>query len=344
MFLEQRVGVTIQDLASEGAERALLIRDDRLGLHAYLVLDDLRLGPAAGGVRTWRYASPEDALTDARALARAMTLKCAIGGLRAGGGKAVVLAKPGLKRREAFRTLGEVFEGLQGAFRTAGDVGTSRDDLLAMSETCSWVHAEESSLARSVARGVSAALRGALTTRGSSSLQGRSALVQGAGSIGSEVVRELTRAGAAVSVADLDTDRARAIAEATGAVVRPVSALWDEPGELVLPCALGGVIDDGFLARTQASVVCGGANNVLANPDVERALLRAGVTFVPDFLSSAGGVIDGIGETVMGLADRGPLIDAIAETTEQVLREAERTRATATEVATRVAERRLAGT
>ena len=43
----------------------------------------------------------------------------------------------------------------------AGDVGTTRQDLETMGEVCSWVHSDETNLARSVARGVLAALRGA---------------------------------------------------------------------------------------------------------------------------------------------------------------------------------------
>ena len=44
-----------------GVERAFLWRDAASGLEAILVIDDVTLGPAAGGVRTRAYASPGDA-------------------------------------------------------------------------------------------------------------------------------------------------------------------------------------------------------------------------------------------------------------------------------------------
>src|SRR5687768_6857409 len=87
------------------------------GLRAFLVLDSLELGPAAGGVRTRRYPSAESALTDALELARAMTLKCALAGLDAGGGKCVVMDHDGLDRPRAFEYLGRRIEALRGAFR-----------------------------------------------------------------------------------------------------------------------------------------------------------------------------------------------------------------------------------
>src|SRR5688500_7461036 len=79
-------------------DRVVLWRDARSGLEAILVIDDVTLGPAAGGVRTKEYLGPNEALADAAALARAMTLKCALAGLQAGGGKCVVLDHAGLDR------------------------------------------------------------------------------------------------------------------------------------------------------------------------------------------------------------------------------------------------------
>ena len=67
--------------------RTTLWSDEATGLRAVLVIDDDTLGPAAGGIRTRPYLSADDAVADARRLARAMTLKCAIAGLNAGGGK-----------------------------------------------------------------------------------------------------------------------------------------------------------------------------------------------------------------------------------------------------------------
>ena len=55
---------------------------------------------------------------------------------------------------------------------------------------------------------------------------------------------------------------------------------------------LGGVLNDGTIARLGARIVCGGANNQLARARHDAALARRGILFVPDYIANAGGVID----------------------------------------------------
>jgi leucine dehydrogenase len=127
-----------------------------------------------------------------------------------------------------------------------------------------------------------------------------------------------------VRVADLDEARARAVAERTGAtVVSPRDVLLADV-DLIAPCAIGDVIDERVAADHRAWAVCGGANHIAADDAAHLALHRRGVLFVPDAISSAGAVIDGIGQTVMGLADRSPLIDGLGATARSVLEAARR--------------------
>ena len=84
----------IEDLDAAGAARCLLWRDPPSGLFAVLVIDDLTLGPGAGGVRTRCYPNLAAAMREASALAQAMTRKCALAGLDAGGAKVVVIDHP----------------------------------------------------------------------------------------------------------------------------------------------------------------------------------------------------------------------------------------------------------
>jgi leucine dehydrogenase len=89
--------------------------------------------------------------------------------------------------------------------------------------------------------------------------------------------------------------------------------------------------------------VCGAANNLLASPEAEAALLGRGVLVVPDVVASAGAVIEGIGDTVMQLPDRTPLVDAIGATARRVLEEARATGARPSEIARRLARARIDG-
>ena len=160
------VAMEIEDLDAAGTARCLLWRDPPSGLTAVLVIDDLTLGPGAGGVRTRAYPGLAAAVAEASALARAMTRKCALAGLAAGGAKAVVLDHPGLDRPAAFRALGRLVAELGGLFRTAGDLGTTAADLAAMAETCPYVHPEEGGLTEAVARGLVGCARACARARG----------------------------------------------------------------------------------------------------------------------------------------------------------------------------------
>ncbi len=89
--------------------------------------------------------------------------------------------------------------------------------------------------------------------------------------------------------------------------------------DIVAPCALGGAIDQVVAERLRCEVVCGSANNQLAHDGLAEDLAAHGILFAPDFIASAGGLInisvelerydpavarrrvEGIGET-MGLA------------------------------------------
>lgn len=311
--------------AMADSPRAFFFKDEPSGLRAILCIDDLRLGPAAGGVRTWSYASTEAALADARRLSRAMSIKCALAGLDAGGAKTVVLAGHLVQRERAFEILGERVEELQGLYRCAGDLGTSDVDLQAMARKTKYVHTNSSDLSASVARGTLRCLEALVEARGRE-MKGLRVAVQGCGSIGAAVAQALSDDGAELFVADLDAERAQLCSAATGARVLPADGILLADVDVLVPCATGHVITEALARQTPVFGICGAANNVLATPHVASILAERGVHHVPDVLASAGAVIDGIGETVMNLdtAGREALIDGLKTTTTLLLERAAR--------------------
>ena len=64
------------------------------------------------------------------------------------------------------------------------------------------------------------------------------------------------------------------------------------------PAALGAVLNDTTIPRLGCRIVCGGANNQLAEARHDAALAVRGIVFVPDYLANAGGVIDFHQETI----------------------------------------------
>jgi valine dehydrogenase (NAD+) len=57
------------------------------------------------------------------------------------------------------------------------------------------------------------------------------------------------------------------------------------------PCALGSALDRATVGRLRARVVCGGANNQLAEPGIDALLHERGVLYAPDYVVNAGGLI-----------------------------------------------------
>jgi leucine dehydrogenase len=312
------------------------------GLRAVLVLDSLALGPAAGGIRTAPYQSLDEALFDALSLARAMTYKCALAKIAAGGGKMVVLEQPNLNRELAFQFLGQRVQELKGIFRTAGDLGTSATDLRQMQQYCDFVHLDHGSLSRAAGKTLIATIEACIDLGHLPPFNQMSAAVQGCGDMGTSAIQALSQRGVALTICDLDAARARNLATQVGSKVCPPAEFFSEKVDLLVPCAGSHVIDEIVGKTITAKAVVGTANNILKTPKAEDTLQSREIVFVPDFLSSSGAVIAGVAETIMGVESE-PLLHDIKSTTRLVLQQSMGTspRRRATDIAIQMAQERI---
>jgi leucine dehydrogenase len=278
-------------------EQVVFVCDPAAGLRLIVALHSTALGPAFGGCRMWPYASEADALTDVLRLARGMTYKAAICGLPYGGEKSVIL---GDARRQKtpllLQAVGRAVDTLGGRYIVADDIGTSLEDLAVMRtvtrHTAAATVAAREPLAVT-AFGVFVAIRAAVRhLLGEHRLAGLRAAIQGLGNVGGPLARYLREAGAELIVTDLDPVRAAEVAHDLGARAVDPDAIYDQPVDLFAPCALGGVLNDRTIPRLQAKIICGGANNQLAELRHATELAARGILYVPDYLANAGGVID----------------------------------------------------
>ena len=135
-------------------------------------------------------------------------------------------------------------------------------------------------------------------------------------------MRLLRDAGARLVVADVDAASAAAV---PGAEVVDPDAIHAVDADVLAPCALGGTLNERTIPEIRARIVAGAANNQLATPEDDARLAARGITYVPDFLASAGGVTNGVSELDgYDRADVEARIERIAATAEAVLAEAER--------------------
>jgi leucine dehydrogenase len=282
-------------------EDLVLHRGIRSGRYVIVAIHSTALGPALGGVRLWHYPETIDGVRDALRLARGMTLKAAAAGLALGGGKGVICGpqRPptGRERRDLLLDFGDLVESLEGRYITAEDVGISPLDLVAIRERTAHVtglpHDQGGSGDPSpfTALGVEAAMRACARARfGSPELAGRRIVIAGIGHVGAKLAARLLEHGAEVAVSDIDAAK-RKLAQDLGAEwIEPTQELVAEC-DILAPCALGGAIDQANLPLLRCAVVCGCANNQLADEGLANDLDERGILYAPDFVVNAGGLI-----------------------------------------------------
>ncbi|MEO0650611.1 MAG: Glu/Leu/Phe/Val dehydrogenase dimerization domain-containing protein [Planctomycetota bacterium] len=286
-------------MAREGFEAVHAVHDAASGLRAVVALHDTSAGPAFGGVRRWDYASENAALLDCLRLARAMTWKCVLADLPAGGAKTVVLDRGDLDLEAAYRHLGRFVESLGGRHYTGPDVNTGESEL-------GWLASETRyatdpgpdgprELSDATAAGVFAGIAAALEQLdGQTDWTERRIVVQGLGAVGARLARRLREAGATVIASEIDAEHGEQVADELDLeLVEPGSELG-VPCDVFSPNALGGLLHDLSIPRLQTRAVCGGANNVLASSIHGLRLHERGVLFVPDFVVSCGALVRGV--------------------------------------------------
>lgn len=297
-------------------EHVTVVRDEATRCFALLAVHDTRRGPAFGGIRRHRYASPTHALADVLRLAQAMTLKAAVAGIRGGGGKIVLLDRPDLDRPGAYRRIGAAVEMLGGRLYTGPDAGTEDRDLEEVAKATRYVTQPSrlgpSALAQATATGVFAAIRAVATRLGHTDVRGLHVAVQGVGEVGARLVAELVAAGARVTIEDADTERCKRIAAAhRGVAMVEHGAILGLDCDVFAPCAFGGVIHDLTLPGFRARAIVGSANNVLSAPEHGERLFAKGVLYAPDFVVNAGALIHGALWHLEGQAPPRERIEAI---------------------------------
>lgn len=281
-------------------EMVAFLRDKESGLRAVIAIHDTRLGPAHGGTRAWHYGSEAAAATDALRLSRGMTLKNAVAGLPLGGGKSVILLEAGGRATPAMlRAFGRAVDTLGGRYIPAEDVGIGPDDMAeiaAETRHALGVPGPEGAAGADpspyTALGIFHAMGAALGfATGDASVRGRHVAVQGLGGVGRNLCEYLAEAGARLTVADIDAGRVAAAARSLDAETADPDAIHRVAADVFAPCALGGVLNARTIPELGAGIVCGGANNQLADARAGEALLGRGILYAPDFVVNAGGVI-----------------------------------------------------
>jgi valine dehydrogenase (NAD+) len=333
-------------------EQVVFCHDAPTGLRAIIAIYSTALGPALGGTRFYPYASEDAAIADVLNLSKAMAYKNALAGLDHGGGKAVIIGDPEVIKSEALlRAYGRFVESLNGRYITACDIGTYSQDMDIVARESRHVtgrtepHGGAGDSSVLTALGVFQAMRAAAEhTWGTPALRGRAVAVEGVGKVGSHLVTHLIEDGAAVTGYDINDAAVQRVVAKHPAINVAVtrSDLVSGEADMYAPCAMGGAVDDATVAVLQAKVICGGANNQLAHPGIDKLLEDHGIVYAPDYVVNAGGVIQVADELEGFNFDRAKAkADQIFATTKRILALAGQEGVPPAVAADRLAERRM---
>lgn len=293
-----------------GPAKILQIHDPQIGLRGFIVVDNIALGPAIGGVRI----SPTVTLLEVSRLARTMTLKSSIAGLDHGGGKAGIIADPKQENIEQlFRAFARMIGGVE-EYVPAPDMGSDERMMVWVKEEVGRVLGLPEELGglpldKLGATGCGVAQCAEIACKYVDlPLKGATVVIQGFGNVGRAAARFLEEKGAViVAVSDslctlaqadglkvdalIDTKLKRGtVLESSQGTSLPVDAIFGIQCDILIPAAMPDVIHRGNLNQVEAKLILQGAN-IPVTLEAEKVLAERGVLVVPDFIANAGGLI-----------------------------------------------------
>src|SRR5699024_3849986 len=294
-----------KSLENENYEQVIVCSDKETGLRAIIAIHDTTLGPALGGTRMWPYDSEEEALEDALRLAHGMTYKNSAAGLNLGGGKAVIIGDPRKDKSEAmFRKFGQYVDSLGGRYITAEDVGTTEQDMDYINMETKYVTGTSGGksagdpspvTAYGIYQGIKATAK---VTFNESSLKNKVIAVKGLGHVAYTLCNYLHEEGAKLIVTDINKEAvSRAVNDFGATAVNP-DEIYGVDCDIFVPCALGAIINDDTIKQFKAKAIAGSANNQLKEDKHGDLLHEMGITYAPDCVINAGGVINVADELV----------------------------------------------
>jgi len=362
-------------LDSWGPEEVIQVYDPNTGMQGFLVIDNTALGPGKGGIRISSTVTPLEVF----GLARAMTWKCALADIPFGGAKSGIRADPytidKLKFVKEFAK--KIAPSVPSRYIAAPDMNVGEKEIEAFVETVGDRQAATGKPAKlggiphelgTTGFGVGVALENSFEIIGNTiglpkDLADTRVVIQGFGNVGLWIAKFLSNKGAKiVALSDywgtiynkegIDIDQAEKHAYATSeqasiknygkGTVLSRDAILGLDCDILVPCAVGNVINEGTWSLIKAKMIVEGANNATAQI-AERVLFEKDVIIVPDFLANAGGVIGSYVEYKNGTEEEAfSMIESkIKKNTECVISDAMDRKLTPRQVALEIAQQRI---
>lgn len=261
----------------------------------------------SGGTR-YAHTDADVALQDALKLARAMTRKANVLGVKEGGSKAVVLANQ-KKSINFLHSIGDFIQIHKGLFKTAIDLGFIMEDGKQIASRADYVdslsHLRKGlgSTGENTAEGMIYGLQVICKEILNKPLQNCSIAIQGLGAVGFPLAQRLKKLGCEVVGADISKSNCEK-AKKIGVKIVSSDKILFQKVDILSPCALGAVINAKIIPTLECKIIAGGANNPLENEfEDEKILLKKKIIYIPDFVLNCGGFLQALVERNKGTVE-----------------------------------------
>lgn len=273
----------------------LIIRDNA-DFTSIIALEKGAYEKAIGGCRVLEYESLPEAIDDAIALCKAMSKKLKILNLPFNGGKNVVVKKA--NRAKDLSSITDFINSLNGKYISGCDVNTTTEDILWMQRNSKYIagapidnHDYMSDFtAHAVITIIEASVKKLSSKTNKNLFEGKRVFIQGLGKIGTIILDVMHRLGAKLYISDIDKSKCEYAEKKYNAIILDSQSWYKNKFDIVIPCAMGGLIDETIANEVSCELICGPANNQLRTKSLEKILHERNILFIPDFLASLGGV------------------------------------------------------
>ena len=286
------MGLEIKDISIPKYERVIHATNKSTNLNCIVAIHNTKLGPALGGVRSWSYNNLEEQLNDALQLSKAMSFKNSVCGINFGGGKAVINLKNVKKTPDLYESYGELVDQLNNTYITAGDVGTSMEDLISINKATKYVSGIKLETSAPTAKGIFIAMGTALKFFNNKELNESTVAISGVGKVGSKLSKLLFDKNANLIVSNIGRKSIDQLKkDKISFVESDINSIFEHRCDIISPCALGGVINSETKKKLKCKAIIGAANNQLDNQETALWLKEHNIFYAPDYLVNSGGVI-----------------------------------------------------
>lgn len=311
--MKKKIGTAAEDIfkimEKEGCRQITFHYDPKTDLKLVWVIDSipekrgksgkLKQSVSASGGTRFAHEDAGTALKDALKLARAMTRKANVLGVKEGGGKAVALANQ-KKNRKFLQSIGDFIQIHRGLFQTAIDLGFVMKDGKVIASRAdhvdSFSHLKKGlgSTGENTAEGLIHGFEIICKEILKKNLKDCSVSIQGLGAVGFPLAQRLIKNGSKVIAADIVKENCRKAKRLGVKIVHP-NKIYSQRADIFAPCALGFVVNKRTIPKLRCKVVAGGANNPLENEsEDEKRLLRRNIIYIPDFVLNCAGFLQAL--------------------------------------------------